>query len=79
MYLQAFQFSHIFSSFDGNIYQSAGTSSYSHKVTYGMANYKGKALITGCENSSTCGVKTELMDINTLEWSDGPDYPFTSE
>ena len=28
---------------------------------------------------SLCGVKTELMDMNTLTWSAGPDYPFTSE
>ena len=72
-----FQFSNICSSFDGNLYQSAGTSSYAHDRTYGMANYKGKALITGCGDSG-CGVKTELMDMDTLEWNDGPDYPFIS-
>jgi len=43
-----------------------------------MANYMGKALTTGCEPSSGCGVKTELMDMATLQWSDGPDYPFAS-
>ena len=42
-----------------------------------MANYLGKALTTGGE--SWPGVKTELMDMNTLTWSSGPDYPFTSE
>ena len=74
-----FQFSNICSSFDGNLYKSAGTSSYSHYGTNGMANYKGKALITGCAFLSNCHVKTELMDMDTLEWSVGPDYPFTSE
>ena len=44
-----------------------------------MANYKGKAFITGCAGGPDCYVKTELMDMNTLEWSVGPDYPFTSE
>ena len=44
-----------------------------------MANYKTKALITGCDSKNddnTCGVKTELMDMTTLQWSDGPDYPW---
>ena len=71
-----------FLSFDGETYQSAGSSVYSHKTTYGMANYLGKALTTGCNGDSLsddrlCGVKTELMDMNTLTWSAGPDYPFT--
>ena len=64
--------------FDGEFYQSAGTSAYSHRYTYGLANYRGRALTTGCSGDS-CGVKTELMDMNTLTWSIGPDYPFTSE
>ena len=64
--------------FDGEFYHSAGSSTYSHRNTMGMANYLGKALTTGCDDSSTCYVKTELMDMNTLSWSSGPDYPFTS-
>ena len=65
--------------FDGQSYQSAGSSEYSHAYTYGMANYLGKALTTGCDmKHRLCGVKTELMDMNTLTWSAGPDYPFTS-
>ena len=43
-----------------------------------MANYQGKALTTGCWSGS-CGLKTELMDMATLTWSAGPDYPYTSE
>ena len=66
-------------SFDGQSYQSASSSEYSHRLTYGMANYRGKALTTGCTVSSgSCGLKTELMDMTTLTWSAGPDYPFTS-
>ena len=44
-----------------------------------MANYLGKALTTGCDADRDwgCGVKTELMDMNTLTWSAGPDYPFS--
>ena len=68
----------LFLSFDGSSYQSAGLSEYSHSNTFGMANYRGKALTTGCWSGS-CAVKTELMNMNTLTWSAGPDYPFTSE
>ena len=64
--------------FDGEFYHSAGSSTYSHQLTHGMANYLGKALTTGCGDNSGCGVKTELMDMNTLTWSSGADYPFTS-
>ena len=59
--------------FDGEQFQSAGSSQYSHGFTLGMANYMGKALTTGC-NSGSCSVKTELMDMSTLQWSPGPDY-----
>ena len=65
--------------FDGEYFHSAGSSSFSHRSTYGMANYKGKALTTGCKDTRPeCGVKTEIMDMHTLEWSKGPDYPFAS-
>ena len=73
-------FKEVYLSFDGESYQSAGSSEYSHRETHRIANYLGKALTTGCSiyGSSTCAVKTELMDMETLTWSSGPDYPFTS-
>ena len=37
----------ILSSFDGEKYQLTEDSKYSHIWTYGLANYKGKALTTG--------------------------------
>ena len=63
--------------FDGEDSQPAGSSKYSHRETYGMGNFMGQALTTGCWEGS-CAVKTELMDMSTLTWSDGPDYPFHS-
>jgi len=69
----------IFFRFDGESYQSAGSSAYHHLFTNGLANYRKKALTTGCYGNPKCGVKTELMDMNTLTWSIGPDYPLTSE
>lgn len=66
--------------FDGGIFESAGSSQYSHVYTLSIANYQGKPLTTGCyEKNGGCAVKTELMDLNTLTWSNGPDYPFTSD
>ena len=50
-------------------------SRYSHYRTLGLANYKNQALTTGCE-SGDCGSKTELFNMETQKWSDGPDYPF---
>ena len=49
-----------------------------------IANYKGKALTTGCQSYNkynglgkwACGVKTELMDMHSLEWSEGPEFPW---
>ena len=65
-------------SYDGNNFTPAGSSQFKHSYTLGLANYKGKALTTGCNDSSSCYIKTELMDMSTLQWSNGPDYPFAS-
>ena len=65
-------------SFDGESFQTAGSSKFSHKLTLGLGNYKNQELTTGCEDTSSCGIKTELMNMETLEWSDGPDYPFAN-
>ena len=55
-------------------------SKYKHHFTYGLANYKGKALAVGCrDNNADCSFATELFDMNTMEWSDGPHYPFGSK
>ena len=64
--------------FDGEYFETAGSSKFSHKYTEGMGNYKNNALTTGCSDSSSCYVKTELMNMETLEWSNGPDFPFAS-
>ena len=64
--------------FDGESFQTAGSSKFSHRATHGMGNYKNKALTTGCNEGSSCGTKTELMNMETLQWSDGPDFPFAN-
>ena len=52
-------------------------SKYAHKGTLGLGNYRGKPFVTGC-SATTCYQKTEILDRSIHEWSDGPDYPFTS-
>jgi len=64
--------------FDGEFFQTAGSSKFSHRQTRGMGNYKNKALTTGCNEDYSCGIKTELMDMKTLKWSNGPDFPFAN-
>ena len=66
-----------FLSFDGENYNSMESSKYSHRKTFGLANYKGKALAVGCNYSiEDCSFATELFDLNVMKWSDGPDFPF---
>ena len=64
--------------FDGELFQTVGSSQFSHQYTFGMGNYKNNALTTGCYDSSSCYVKTELMNMEALQWSNGPDFPFGS-
>ena len=64
--------------FDGENFETAGLSKFSHKYTYGLGNYKDQALTTGCNDGSSCSAKTELMNMETLEWSNGPDYTLAS-
>ena len=55
----------------------ASESNFDHRHTVGLGNYMGKAFVTGCDGQE-CGFKTEFMDMATLEWSNGPDYPFAA-
>ena len=65
------------SSFDGENYFQVEDSKYSHDGTLGLGNYRGKAFTTGCQYyGCTSKIATELLDMTTMKWSDGPDYPF---
>ena len=48
----------------------------------GLGRYHDKAFTTGCYGASSkeCAsyVATELLDMTTMKWSDGPNYPFAS-
>ena len=41
-------------------------STYSHIWTRGLANYRDKALTTGCNSFDECSFKTELLNMTTL-------------
>ena len=64
--------------FDGEYFLRAGSTKFGHRYTLGMGSYKNKALTTGCNEGSSCGAKTELMNMETFQWSNGPDFPFGS-
>ena len=67
--------------FDGETFQRLKLSSYSHHGGE-LAEYRGRALITGCHwlYSDNCeeGTKTEILDMQKMKWSSGPDYPFAT-
>ena len=68
-----------FFSFDGENYHSVELTKYSHRYTYALGNYKGNALTVGCDrNYADCSFATELLNVNNLKWSSGPDFPFGS-
>ena len=64
-------------SFDGEMYRAIDMKSrYEHHWTLGLANYKDRALTTGCNSFGDCAFKTEFLYMETERWSDGPDFPF---
>ena len=64
-------------SFDGVDFTSASSSNCNHRVTLGLANYKGQALTTGSDDSA-CYIKSELYNFETNQWTNAPDYPYAS-
>jgi len=62
--------------FDGTSFEETASSKVSHRETFGMGNYKGQALVTGCGTGGACGLRTEIMDMDKMRWSDEDDYPY---
>ena len=67
----------VFFSFDGEDFELAASTECDHKNTYGLANYRGTALTTGSHSNSNCFVRTEVYNLETNQWNDAPDYPFS--
>jgi len=60
--------------FDGDNYVNVASTRYSHVQTLGLGKYQGQPLTTGSYQERS--VKTEIMNLGTGQWEDGPDYPF---
>ena len=46
--------------------------------TQGLGNYNGNAITTGCYDEKECYLKTEILDMTTMTWSDANDYPYST-
>ena len=64
-----------FLSFDGDNFETVASSKCDHKN--GLANYRGSPMTTG-HWSSDCGNKTEIYNVESNQWNDAPDYPYSS-
>ena len=73
-------------SYDGSTYiKLADSTLYSHRFTYGLGNYKGRALTVGCCigketnaqicDKTECTAKTEILNMTTMTWSNAEDFP----
>ena len=64
-----------FLSFDGDNFETVASSKCDH--TSELANYRGSLMTTG-HWSSDCGNKTEIYNVESNQWNDAPDYPYSS-
>ena len=66
-------------------------SSYSHRNTLGLGNYRGRPFVTGCDRRyDGCDTETEIIEPGNsglyeiltgdylIEWWSAPEYPFAS-
>ena len=61
-------------------------SSYSHRNTMSLGNYRGLPFVTGCDRGSWCSTKTEIIEAYhkewtdySIRWDDAADYPFVPD
>ena len=69
-----FKIIHIFS-FDGTNFITEPSSKFPHWDVWALGNYRNSPFVTG-HDSSTNGLKTEILDYKAGEWKQGADYPF---
>ena len=65
-----------FLSFDGDKFETFAASTCDHDSTYGLANYRGKPMITGSWYNPNCSIKTEIYDFESKQWKNALDYPY---
>ena len=71
------QFLYSLLSFDGEKFDDTGRSQYWHGRQQ-ISNYRGKAFVTSCAYATyrdSCNRKTELLDMESLTWSEGAEFP----
>ena len=64
--------------FNGEDFVEINESNHSHRRTQ-LGNYKGKAFVTGSATNinDARGLKTEILDMGSMTWSDAyPDFPY---
>ena len=61
--------------FDGKTVLSSHWTTYDHDNIHHLASYHGEPLTVGGSGST----KLEILDIDCVKWSPGPDYPFDSK
>ena len=74
-YQQSYLKLYIFFSFDGTNFRIEASSQFTHWEVGALGNYRNSPFVTG-HDSSTNGLKTEILDYKAGEWKQGADYPF---
>ena len=64
-------------SFDGTNFITEASSQYPHYEVWALGNYRNSPFVTG-HDSTTNGLKTEILDYEAGEWNQAEDYPFSN-
>ena len=71
-----FPFIYINLSFDGEKFIAIEDSEFPHDMTLRLGNYRGAAFTTGGQGSNDWWPKSEILNMETMKWSEAPDWPF---
>ena len=63
--------------FDGVNFKKETSSLFEHLDVWSLGNYQDSPFVTG-HHSSTDGLKTEILDYESAEWTQAADYPFSN-
>ena len=66
-----------FSSFNGETFKTEASSKFPHKYVFALGSYQNSPFVTG-QDSSTNGLKTEILNYGSEEWVQAGDYPFSN-
>ena len=66
-----------FSSFNGETFKTEASSKFPHVYVFALGSYRNSPFVTG-QQSSTNGLKTEILNYGSGEWEQAGDYPFSN-